>query len=522
MNGFVQRHRDSVMGMLSGFDRLRFRGTLRWLCYAAGLGRHMSAIGVRLTQFKEYTQRITAQVKSSIEGVARAAGRPIEYLASPSLSKEERARAIAERDGIREGLIGVLYAVEPCNSFRIGKDPATGYIEVYNAQRKCLHYYSYWMDPQWGFCHVRAQTWFPLTLHVYVNGREWLAQQMDRAGMAYERRLNCFTWIEDLGRAQALMDRQLNTTWAKALNRLVQRAHPDYARIIGLTPRTGYYWSADESEWATDVLFRSAAALAKLYPRLIAHGMRDLGSREVMRFLGRRVPARGGVHARFGGEVVSDVRERPEGVRIKHRLNRNAIKMYDKQGSVLRVETTINDPWDLRVFRPKEGSAEGPKAWRPLRKGVADMYRRSEVSQAANERYLASLAAVEDTRPLGAMAEKLCRSIPWKGKRVRALNPLSAPDATLLEAVNRGEFMINGFRNRDLRALLYGPKPAEKEEARRQSAAVTRKLRMLRAHSLIRKVQKTHRYMLTKEGTQAITALLAARAADTAKLASAA
>ncbi len=124
MNEFVQRHQDSVMGALSGFDRLRFRGTLRWLCYAAGLGRHLSALGVRLTQFKEYPQRITAQVKNSIEGGARAAGRPIEYLASPSLSKEERARAIAEQDGVREGLIGVLYAVEPCNSFRIGKDPA--------------------------------------------------------------------------------------------------------------------------------------------------------------------------------------------------------------------------------------------------------------------------------------------------------------------------------------------------------------------------------------------------------------
>lgn len=522
MNGFVQRHRDSVMGTLSGFDRLRFRGTLRWLCHAAGLGRHLSALGVRLTQFKEYTQRITAQVKSSIEGVARSAGRPIEYLASPSLSKEERARAIAEQDGIREGLIGVLYAVEPCHSFRIGKDPATGHIRVCNAQRKCLHYYSYWMDRQWGFCHVRVQTWFPLNLHVYINGREWLARQMDRAGLAYERRLNCFTWIKDVARAQALMDRQLKVDWPKALDRLVRRAHPDCARIIELTPQAGYYWSADESEWATDVMFRSAAALESLYPRLIAHGIRDLGSREVMRFLGRRVARQGGVPAAFAGEVVTDLRARPEGVRIKHRLNRNAIKMYDKQGSVLRVETTINDPFNLCVFRAKEGSSDGIKAWRPLRKGVADMYRRSEVSQAANERYLASMAAVEDSRPLSAVTEKLCQSVAWKGKRVRALNPLSAADATLLEAVNRGEFMIHGFRNRDLRALLFGPESGEKQETRRQSAAVTRKLRMLRAHGLIRKVQKTHRYMLTKEGTQAITALLAARAADTAKLASAA
>ncbi len=153
---------------------------------------------------------------------------------------------------------------------------------------------------------------------------------------------------------------------------------------------------------------------------------------------------------------------------------------------------------------------------------MADRYRRSEVSQAANERYWASMAAVEDTRPLGALTEKLCQAVRWKGQRVRALNPLSASDATLLEVVNRGEFMLNGFRNRDLRALRYGPKPTDPKEARRQSAAVTRKLRMLRAHGLNCKVQKTHRYRLTRKGTQAITALLTARAADTAKLASAA
>jgi hypothetical protein len=157
-----------------------------------------------------------------------------------------------------------------------------------------------------------------------------------------------------------------------------------------------------------------------------------------------------------------------------------------------------------------------------MRKGVADLHRRAQVSQAANERYFASLAAVEETRALGALTEKLCRAVEWKGQRVRALNPLSAQDAGLLEAVNRGEYKINGFRNRDLRALLFGAKPADKQEARRQSAAITRKLRLLRAHGLIQKVQKTHRYVLTREGTQAITALLTARAADTAKLASAA
>ena len=521
MKSFIRRHAGFVMGVLNGFDRLRFRGTLRWLCYGAGLGRHLSALGVPLTQFKEYTQEITRRVRDSIEGVARAAGRPIEYLSKPSISKEGYARRIAERDGIQEGLIAVLHAVEPCYSFRIGRDPATGHIEVEGALRKCTHYYSYWMDPQWGFCHVRMQTWFPLSVHICANGRERLARQMDGEDLGYRRRENCFVWVEDIERAQALLDEQLKTDWSASLDGLLKRSHPDYAAIPGLTSRMGYYWSADASEWASDVMFRSGPDLGRIYPELIAHGMRHFGSREVLRFLGRRVPASGGVHGKFTGEVTSDLRERPEGMRLKHRVNANAIKMYDKQGSVLRVETTINNTRDFRVFRAKEGARRGPKSWRILRKGVADMHRRAEVSQKANERYLESLAAAGGTTPLGRLVQGLCRPVRWKTRRVRALNPLSAGDARLLETVNRGEFTVNGFRNRDLREHLHGP-TTDPDQRKRQSSAITRQLRLLRAHGLIRKVPKTHRYLLSTKGRTAIAALLAARAADTNKLTEAA
>jgi hypothetical protein len=253
----------------------------------------------------------------------------------------------------------------------------------------------------------------------------------------------------------------------------------------------------------------------------VASATTHLGSRDVLRFLGRRVPAQGGVNGHFAGEVVSDLRQRPEGLRIKHRVNANSIKMYDKQGSVLRIETTLNNPADLRVFRRKEGDQRGPKDWRVLRRSVADAHRRAQVCQAANERYLESLAAAETPTPLGELTAGLCQPVRWNQQRVRALNPLAPDDAALLEAVSRGEFLMNGFRNRDLRARLYG-QTDDLQTRRRQSAAVTRKLRMLRAHGLLRKVPRTHRYLLTRTGQHCVTALLAARAADTAKLTQAA
>ena len=522
MNTFVQRHRDAVIGVLNGFDRVRIRGTMRWLCYPDGLAKHLSKMRVLLKDFKAYAQQFTDRLREGIEAVARTAGRPIEYLASPAIRKEDRARQIAQRDGISEGLIGLLSAVEPCRSFEIRRNRATRHLELRSALRKCLHYYTYWLDSEWGFYRARVQTWLPLTVHVCLNGREWLARQMDRARLGYIRRQNSFVWIEDIAAAQRLMDRQLRVDWQSRLNARLRRFHPAHADLFPNGP-VGYYWSVDESEWASDVMFRSPTDLARLYPRLIQHSMNHMASREVMRFLGRRVPKQGGINAHFTGEVVSDLRQRPEGVRIKHRLNRNSIKMYDKQGSVLRVETTLNHSRDMQVYRAQEGEPNGPKSWRVLRKAVADVPRRAQVCQAANERYLESLATVTESCTTRAMlSQRVCRPTRWKGRRVRALNPLAAEDGQLLAAVSRGEFAINGFRNRDLRRVLHPGRDADPTARRRRAAAVTRQLRLLRAHGLIRKVPKTHRYTLSKRGTQVITALLAAQAADITKLVEAA
>lgn len=217
--------------------------------------------------------------------------------------------------------------------------------------------------------------------------------------------------------------------------------------------------------------------------------------------------------------MVSRLRRRPEGIRIKHRLGSNHVKLYAKEGVSLRVETTINDPRDFKVLRRKAGDDHGDLAWRPLRKGVADLHRLAQVSEAANRRYLEALAQVQDTTSLGALTEKLCRPTTWKGRRVRALNPYGPEDLALFKVVARGEFTINGFRHRDLVKLLYdSAQECSPSEKRRQAGAITRKLRLLRAHGLINKVPKTHRYHLTARGAQAITAILRAQQASSDSL----
>jgi len=484
------------------------------------MGQYLGLLKVLLKDFKQYALATTDEIRRATIELAQSAGRPLPYLNRSTVNKESPARTIAERDGIREGLIAVLSCVEPCRSYEVHRNRQLKQLELQSKPTKCLHYYFYLIHPRWGLMHLRLQTWFPFVVQVCLNGREWLARQMDAAGLGYLRRENCFVQLEDLARAQRLANNQLRVNWPRELDRLLAWVHPSHRRIFRRQP-VPYYWSIEQSEWATDVMFRSPRALAAIYPRLLQHGIGYLGSRDVMRFLGRKLPAHGGLHGRFAGEVVSDLRQRPEGLRIKHRLNTNSIKMYDKCGSVLRVETTLNNTQDIKVYRAKEGDRGGQKDWRVLRKSVADLHRRVVVCQKANERYLASLATVAETTTLGHLAEPLCRPVIWQGRRVRALNPLSAEDARLLEAVNRGEFAVNGFRNRDLRPLLFG-RTDDPQQRRRASAAVTRRLRLLRAHGLIHKVPKTHRYVVSKKGQTAITAFLAAWTADTAKLAAAA
>jgi hypothetical protein len=509
MHSFMQRHAERIKGVLSGLDRIRFRGTLRAIAHVWGLQHFLQAAGVLLKDFKHYVYDNTCRLQKATEQLAKDCGRPFLYLPSSSESKEDRARAIAGRDGIRAGLIAVFRTVEPCWSFEVVSHPS-GFLQLRACHRKCLHYYHYFQDPAFGLLHVRVQSWLPYFLHVCLNGREWLARQMDQAGLRYQQRDNCFVDVSDFGRAQELLDQQVRYDWQARLGALARQVVPEQAALLGGRP-LDYYWSVNESEWATDVVFRSAADLRGLYPRLVRHGIEVLSCRDVLRFLGK--PPNGCPTA----EVCSDYRERPEGVRLRHTVNRNVVKMYDKQAVVLRVETVINNPEDFKAYRAAEGAEGGPKAWRKLRKGVADLPRRLAVSQKANERYLEAQAAVAETTALGELAAQVCRPARWQGRRVRALNPLAEADARLLTAVAHGEFAVNGFRNRDVRALLYGEAP-ESAAAKRQSAAVTRQLRLLRGHGLIHKVAHTHRYVVSEHGRQVIAAVLAARQADTAKL----
>ena len=485
---------------MSGFDRLVLRGTLRMLSFTAGMMSFLSHAGVLLKEFGAYAEATTNRLREASLTAARELERPVKYLASSQTRKEDVARELAAADNVTEGLLTVLTCVEPCQSYELYRDRCAKRLRLEPRRRKCLHLYHYWIDPAFGFMSGRIQTWFPFPIQVCVNGREWLARRLDREGIRYRRSDNCFPWVEDFPRAQALFQEMLTLSWSSFLNDVARRLNPCLDDILGGFSAS-YYWSVHQSEWATDVVFRSPDTLQRLYP-LFTHGaITSFASDDVMRFLGGRQ-----LTGTFAGEVVSDYRRRHEGVRVKHQVKANSLKLYDKHPCLLRTETTLNDPSDFRVFRPKEGEPAGERGWRRLRKGIADLHRRAQLSQAANDRYLNALTCLHTDLRLRELLEPVCRRVRWHGKPVRGLRPWSEPDRLLLATINRGEYALNGFRNRDLVAHLL-PTPKDDQERKRHSARTTRQLRLLRAHGLIRKLPHTHRYRVTPKGQQLASAL---------------
>jgi len=520
MHEFIAKHQDKIAGTLSGFDRLVFRGHLRSIGHPQGMMNYLWTNQILLKNFGAHVEKVTEHLKEASLAQAKASARPVKYLNSSQTDKETIARDILAHDGVRSGLVCVLSCVEPCWTFQIHRNRESKRLELQLRPGKCLFLYHYQIHPIFGFLNARIQTWFPFSIQICLNGREWLARQMQAAALDYLQQDNCFPWISDWSKAQRLMDSQLKTPWPKLLNGIARQLNPIHTEIFPKHP-ISYYWSTYQHEWALDVVFHHAADLRRFYPRWVNHAMTTFSSPDVMRFLGKPITLSGQLRQDFSGEVVSDFKRRAEGVRVKHSVNGNSVKLYDKaytsKGSVLRAEATFHNGDDFRVYRRKEGDRKGPRAWRPLRRGIADLHRRAQLSHKAAARYLDAFATVDDSTTLDQLLQRLEQPRQWRGRRVRALRPL-ADDRALLSAINHGEFTINGFRNRDLRALFFPQTNHDKKEIRRRSAWISRKLPAAGSRPLITKITGTHRYRLTSTGRKTIVAILSALRSTVAQL----
>ena len=505
MEAFVAKHAAKIRGTLGCFDRVLFRGYLP-LMSGFAMADFLRSKQIDRWKLKPFLLEQAEGIKKHALAMASQTGRPHQYLSEPS-RKEDMARKIAERDGIREGFVCVFSVVEPCRTFSLVWKEHKAWIHP--AKRKCLQLYYYFMDRQLGLIHVKIQTWFPFPIQVYANGHEWLARRLDRHGLKYLKSDNAFLQVSDLVRAQRLADGFASVNWVRTLGRYAERINP---LLGGLLAPMRYYWVTSQSEYWTDVLFRTRADLEELFPRLLQYSTLYFEAREVMTFLGRKL------NGNFQGDLVTDqldfsqLPRRLPGRRVKHRMKRNWIKMYNKEGSVLRVETVINQPDEFRIRRRVRRQARHVMAWVPMRKGVAFLPRYRQICAQTNTRYLDALAHVDDPTPaIRALDALTARTSSRNGRTVRPFNPLSRYDRTLFESVLSGEHALHGFANRDLRHKLARTPIPLATDPLKQSAQVTRLLRRLHAHGLIAKIPHSRRWRVSLSGRRIMAAALKLR-----------
>jgi hypothetical protein len=507
MGAFEDVHRDRITGSLAMFDRMIFKGRITSLYKQDGARCFLWSQGVPLKDFTAYAKASTERIANAARKLVTDAGRPVisfDHVKTRNRTqrKDDLAKKIADDDGITEGIICLISAVESCWSFQMRRRNDSGRLELFRRERKCLHHYLYLIDPEFGFMHVRIQGWIPYDCQIYINGREWLARQLDRAGIGYVRWENSLLAIDDLDQASALCERFAHKSWVGVLNQFARRLNP-LLPAIGAANYGGYYWVLDQAEIATDIMFNTRPKLLAIWPDIVRHASLNMSSADVLGFLGRKL------HPSLQAQVVTDAKRRPQGWRIRHRMGGNWVKVYDK-ASVLRVETVINNPREFKILRVvTDTEGQRSRRWCPMRKGVSDLWRSYQVGMAANRRYLDALAAAPLKGERVAALDALCRPPTNRGRRHARFNPLTPTDLALFRAAMAGEHAIQGFRNADITKRLYPRPPTDRDEAHRRCERVSRLIVKLRGHGLIAKIPRARRYRITRYGHRVMTAALA-------------
>lgn len=507
---FIRKYREKTSFVLSGFDRVVFRGLLRSIVHPDGMIKHLSRCDVPRREFGVHVEKTTDRLKSASLAEAERLERPVIYLPSSRTRKEKVAKEVLAEKPVDSGLVCVLKCVEPCMAYDMYRNKQQRKLELVYRPRKCLHLYHYYNDAVFGLMHARIQTWYPFHVQVCLNGRSFLARRMDEEGCGYTRHENSFTHIEKPEFAQRWLDELVHLNWTESLDEIAARLNPAHRELLG--PYTRYYWFAHQTEWATDIAFSTSEQLQRIYPQLVWGAITTFSSKNVMRFLGKQL------QSHFTGEVTSHYNCRPEGLCVKHDVNGNSVKMYDKAGRILRVESTITNPHDITVHRPKEGGDLKSIAPRPMRKGVADLERRTKVSQRANDRYLDGLSRLDTDVPLAQLLAPVTKPKKRNGRRTRGIRPWDGQDLALLNAINRPEFLLAGFRNTDIATALFPKDQAQLHRKRAASARTSYRLHILREHGLIAKIPKKQRYRTTSKGSQIATAILLAQHATVKQL----
>ena len=315
----------------------------------------------------------------------------------------------------------------------------------------------------------------------------WLARRLAAEGIGFTLADNAFARIDDWQRAQELADAFSPDRLHRVLDRYAGQCCP-VLEVFGQT----YHWSLMQVEYATDLVFRSVATLGPLDEQLTRQSVLSVKAEQIATFLGRQITPQ------LAQELGSQFSTRIEGTCIKHRFGDASIKMYDKFGQILRIETTTNDVSFFKHHRKVEHRQGPPTRERaPVKKSIYSLIDLREILFSCNRRYLAHLSALDDFSVGVRALDRLTKPRWVKDKTVKGINFFDPVDNALLHALQDPRVNIAGIRRADLMPLLDDISPPR----------LSRQLRRMRDIGVIKRVAGTYRYYLTRLGRSATAAL---------------
>ena len=482
----TERHKDKIAGILSCYDRIIVQGTLPGWCYASGMTDYLYKHQIRVFDYPKWAEPLRDSLRANTERIAAENGIEIEFVRSrKGFRKEDRVKAVLEKRGEHPGVVCILSAMEPCGSYKPWYDKKSHKTYLKPDDGKCLHYYVYFIDEDLGLCSLRVPTWCPFRLQFYCNGHSVLAQQMSKRHIEFRVLDNAFGWIADFTQAQKLADEFRVERLHRKLDEFADRYCPVVKQF-----ELNYHWSLDQVEFATDIVFQRQSDLQAIYERLTRTAIHTVKPDNIATFLGRKL------NGNYQDEMGNRFNTRIEGTRIKHTMGPVSIKMYDKFRLILRIETTVVNVSFFKHYREVEHK-DGTRntAWAEMKKSIYSLAPLRELLLAANRRYLEFISTIEDDQAGAGKLNKISQPVEENDRSYRGFNFFDAEDEDLFEALSRGEFNISGFQNKDLRRRVKG----------KNTGQVSRLMKRLRTHGMIKKIGRTYKYYLTGLGKQVIT-----------------
>ena len=498
----IDKFNENINGVLQTFDRMIVNGYILQLCNYRQFLYYLIQNNVKLKEFDKFALEQTNLLCSHIDDYIKDNNVELQYLNSGKIDKHELAYSAFLKDTSKTGLVSAFSAVELCKTMTVKPNRESKKLEIISKPTKCKHYYLYFNDEEFGWMFLKIQTWFPYNVQIYINGREYLSKLLDKNNIKYEMYNNSFSYLEDFNKAQELANNILNKKLSDSFDGIARKINNLLPNIENIFHHS-YYWCIDQCEFATDINFKSRKDLSNIYKTLVETAYFTFSSQDIYSFFGRRIDK---IHTFTKGEIVSDLRHRYQGYRIKFQINNNQIKMYDK-GNNLRIEVTIDNPRDFKVLKSTADESTGEitndKKWLPMGKSVANLYRYVEISKSIITRYLNALPEIDTNKVPLKELEKVSSSKDVKGRKYTPFNILNPDTLKLFIAISDGAYIINGFNNKLVREKLFVDNTSKKNINK-----TTRLISKLRGHGIIRKVPRKNRYHLTKNGRNIINSIL--------------